>query len=177
MKTALIYSSVTGNTKSLAEEIFKETGSKADIFKIENFDTSTIDDYDFIILGFWVDRGYPDKKMIKLMAKIEGKNLAYFLTLGAYPDSDHAKKVIERTDVLLQANRNRIFGNFICQGRLARSLEEKFKKFPKGHPHEMTAERIARHKEASKHPNEEDFKNGRETFNKIISKYKREVKQ
>lgn len=175
MKIGLVYSSKTGNTKSVAKEIFKELDQASSIFSVEDFDLSSIDDYDFLILGFWVDKGYPDKKALELIKNIKNKNLAYFLTLGAYPDSEHANNVLERTEGLLKEKGNNVYGHFICQGRLAKSLEEQFKKFPKGHPHEMTPERIARHKEASKHPNQEDFKAARLTFRSILEKYKSEV--
>ncbi len=91
------------------------------------------------------------------MEKIEGKKVGVFGTLGAYPDSDHAKKTLKRVRELLEV-KNEVIAEFLCQGKVDPKLIEKFKELPAGHPHGMTEERRKRHEEASKHPNEQDIK-------------------
>ncbi len=161
MKTALIYSSKTGNTKKVGEAIFSVLPQGSQIFAIE--DAPKLDDFDFLVLGYWVDRGTADPKMKKYMEAIEGKKVAIFGTLGAYPDSDHAKDVIGNVRKLLA--KNDIVGSFICQGKVDSALVERMNKIP---GHEMTPERKARLEEAAKHPNENDFANVKKTFCEIL---------
>ena len=44
------------------------------------------------------------------------------------------------------------------------------KKFPTGHPHAVTPERLARWEAASTHPDENDLKKAEEFFSNLINK-------
>ena len=168
MRSLLVYSSKTGNTRKLAEAIGEIMPAGADFYPIE--EAPLPDSYDFIVLGFWVDRGTADQKTLAYIEKIEDKAVAFFATLGAYPDSEHAKNVVERVTGLLGA-KNRVLDHFICQGKIDPGLTEKFKELPPEHPHAMTPERMARHQEASKHPNQQDLQQAREIFQRVIMEY------
>ena len=45
------------------------------------------------------------------------------------------------------------------------------KKFPAGHPHAVTPERLARWEAASTHPDENDFKKAEEFFSDLLNKW------
>ncbi|MCK4258617.1 MAG: flavodoxin family protein [Halanaerobiales bacterium] len=165
MKVLVTYSSRTGNTKKVAEGILEIMPKGTNIFSIE--EVPSFDEYDFIALGFWVDKGTADEKSQKYMQKINHKKIGLFGTLGAYPDSEHAHKSMENVKKLLQPD-NQIRGEFMCQGKIDPQLIEQFKNLPADHPHAMTLEREARHAEASKHPNEEDIKNAQTIFKEIM---------
>lgn len=164
MKILLTYSSLTGNTKKVAEAIFDVMPEGTQICPIEQ--APSPDEYDFIIVGFWVDRENPDKKAQEYMKQIQGKKVALFGTLGASPDSEHAYRTIENAKKLVQGNI--IVGEFMCTGKIDPRITERLKNLPPGHPHGMTQERMARHIEASKHPNEKDFSRAKEVFSKIV---------
>ncbi|MFW6263393.1 MAG: flavodoxin family protein [Thermotogota bacterium] len=166
MKTLLVYSSRTGNTKKIAHEIHQVLPEGTDIFPIEQ--APAPGDYEMIIIGFWVDRGTADKKTLEYIKAIEKKKVAFFITLGAYPDSEHAKKVIENGKELL-GEKNEVLGSFICQGKIDPALTEKFKSLPPDHPHTMTPERKKRHEIAAKHPNEEDFQKAKDLFKALLN--------
>src|SRR5699024_6453147 len=100
--------------------------------------------FDLIIVGFWVDKGTADEKAKKYMEKLKGKKVGVFGTLGAYPDSDHAKKTMMRVRELLERE-NEVVAEFLCQGKVDPKLIEKFKDLPPDHPHGMTEERKKRH--------------------------------
>ena len=165
MKTLIVYSSLTGNTKMVAEAMFAAAPAGAEIYSVG--DAPAAEGYDLVAVGFWVDRGSADKNAAKYLLALRNQKVALFGTLGAYPDSDHARDCMARAAMLLDSG-NTLAGTFICQGKIAAKLRESFKNLPPDHPHAMTPERIARHEEAGKHPNEEDLAKAQEFFHKVL---------
>lgn len=165
MKSLVVYSSLTGNTKMVAEAIAEELGKNTTVVAIEE-QPDTVG-YDLVAVGFWVDRGTADKKTADYLKTLKNTKVALFATLGANPKSDHAKKSLDNAAALLSET-NTVVGSFICQGKVDPKLIEQMNKmFPAGHPHGMNAERKARHEEASKHPNGEDLLNAKKVFAQI----------
>lgn len=150
MKILVVYSSLTGNTKMIAESV-AEAIPGCDLMAVE--DLPTAETYDVIFPGFWVDRGHADDKMLAYMETIKGKKVAPFFTLGAWPDSEHADDVFEDTKKRLSGNE--IIGNYRCQGKVDPKLLERMKQMT-NNPHPNTPEREARLKEAAKHPDAND---------------------
>lgn len=105
--------------------------------------------------------------MQNYLKEIKGKKLAFFGTLGAYPDSEHAKECMRKAEDM--ALGNEVCGHFICQGRIDPKLLEMMAKMP-NNPHPMTEERRARIEEAKKHPNEDDFHAARQCFQDIFQR-------
>jgi flavodoxin len=165
MKTLLVYSSKTGNTKKVAEAIIKVLPKDSEIYSVE--EAPSPEEYDNVIMGYWINRGTADSNALEYIEKIEGKKVGFFCTLGAYPDSDHALKCLRNGHELFGV-RNEVLGSFICQGKVDPALTEKFKSLPPDHPHAMNPERKKRHEIASKHPDTEDFKNAQEVFNGLF---------
>ncbi len=58
MKCLVVYSSVTGNTRKVAEAIFQAMPPDSEIFPVES--APAPDAYDFVAVGFWGDRGTAD---------------------------------------------------------------------------------------------------------------------
>ena len=167
MKSLIVYSSVTSNTKKVAEAIAAVFPKPADLYPVET--APAADAYDVVALGFWVDRGTADQKAQAYLRTIHGKKIALFATLGAYPDSEHAAKSMANAAALL-ADDNELLGTFICQGKVTPRLVDKFKDLPPGHPHAMTPEREARHREAAKHPDTNDLEKAQALFTEYVAK-------
>ncbi len=166
MKKLIVYSSITGNTKKVAEVCKSITDENWDIQAIDN--KINLDDYNLIVLGFWVDKGTADSKSLKLIKKIKNKRVAFFATLGAYPDSNHARKTLEKVKKIFTENNNEVHSTFICQGAIDTKLIDWMKKLPKEHSHSPNEERVKRWSEAAKHPNEKDFEGAKMWFKKVI---------
>lgn len=166
MKNLVVYSSLTGNTKMVAEVIAEELGGAlADV--TQQPDPAA---YDFIAVGFWVDRGTADAKAAEYIRGLRNKQVALFATLGADPSSEHARKSLNNAANLLDSS-NTYCGDFICQGKVDPKLIEKMASlFPPGHPHGMNEERRARHQAASTHPDAEDLKSARRAFAEMKEK-------
>lgn len=165
MKILILYSSVTGNTKFLAEHLFHPVHSVT-CLPIEKKPADT--DYDLLFLGFWVYRGKPDPRMLKFMQTLSGKNIAVFGTLAAYPHSEHARRLIDFTKELIEKN-NHYLGEFLCLGRLTQKrLEEKFSPKNPNTKHPLSEERIRRLLEGQKHPDLKDCANLQEFFMQTV---------
>ncbi len=170
MRTLIVYSSLTGNTKKVAEAIAQKL-SPCDLHPVES--APAADGYDFVAVGYWVDKGMPDAKCLAYMRGIKNSKVALFGTLGAYPDSDHAKECIAKSEAVLCEgdSNNTVLGSFLCQGKVdPKVVEMMMKKAPKAHP--MTPERIARLKEAESHPDEQDCRNAQEALAGFLAKAK-----
>lgn len=161
MKIAIIYSSLTGNTKMVAEAIAAVLPG-SELYSVE--DQVDLTKYDCIAVGFWVDRGTADAKAAACLKQLNYKKVALFATLGADPKSEHAEQSLANAAAIL-ADSNKLLGTFICQGKVDPKLIAKMAKmFPAGHPHGMNEERRARHEAASTHPDAADLKAAQEKF-------------
>ena len=89
MKKIVLYTSQTGNTKKVGDAIAEQLGCESLNFR--DFE-GEVDDYDFIALGFYVDKGEAEAKFMRFLRKIHGKKLGVFMTLGAEPDGEHSRK-------------------------------------------------------------------------------------
>jgi flavodoxin len=168
MSALVVHSSKTSNTEKVAKAIHGVFPKGTDLYRVE--DAPPPDDYDLIALGFWVDKGQPDEAAKNYITKIKNKNVALFMTLGAYPDSDHARKSMQSAVDSLNKD-NTVLGTFTCHGKIADNLVKSMATLPAGHPHSMSPERKARLEEAAKHPDQKDFDNARATFTQIIQQY------
>lgn len=159
MKSLIVYSSLTGNTESVARAIGQAL--PVDIFPVKS--APDPGGYDFVCLGFWVRRAGPDPLMRRYMAGVKGRIAAFFATLAAYPASAHARKVVSAATEALAGNV--LLGHFLCQGRLPSARLAALIKGTAVNPgHPLTPERLARLQEASRHPNEDDFQKARAMF-------------
>lgn len=158
MNILITYSSETGNTKRLAEGIYKNISEdrelKVEINPIK--EVKVIDSYDAILVGYWVDKGGPNKEAAEFMKTIKNKKVGIFATLGAYPDSNYGFNCLIKGEELLKEN-NEIVGKYICQGAVSPKLIEAFRKLDSNSYHAITDEKLIRYKIAALHPNEAEM--------------------
>lgn len=166
MKTMIVYSSKTGNTKMVAESILKVMPEGCELHPVE--EAPEPEGYDLIALGCWVDKGKPDSAASEYFKKVNNTKVAVFITLGARPDTKHWDDCLESASELL--SKNEIVGSYICQGKIDPKLIEMFRKFPPDHPHAPSPESEERWRLASTHPDEDDLKNAQDAFKEILSK-------
>jgi len=163
MKILIAYSSKTGNTRKVAEAIHAEL-PKAELIDVKNSpDPSS---YDLIFLGCWIDKGTADAEAQKFIKKLDGKRIAIFSTLGAYPDSDHAIKSLENIATLLSSCT--VVDRWICQGAIDPKLIAWMSELPGEHPHSPDDARRKRWKDAQSHPDKQDFENVRAWAAKVV---------
>ncbi len=168
MKILITYSSRTGNTKKVAEAIYDIMPSDAVIAPVELAPDPA--EFDFVAVGYWVDKGMPDDLAKEFMARISNKKVGLFGTLGAWPDSDHAKECMAAAVKLVEDNNNTVTCQFICMGKVDPRLIEAMQKMPEAAArHAMTPERKARLEEAAKHPDDNDLERARMVFSSALN--------
>jgi flavodoxin len=76
MKTLVVYSSQSGNTKKLADAVYESIADEKEILSVE--EAPAPENYDFIVLGFWLKAGKPDPKAQEYLPKIgKGKKVSF----------------------------------------------------------------------------------------------------
>lgn len=162
-RAAVVYSSVTGNTRRVAEALTLE---RFPLFSVTQ--APDLDAYDLLALGFWVRKGLPDARAQRCWAGLHGKRIFLFGTLGAWPHSAHARRCLEGAHALLTANGNQIVGEFLCQGRVSPQVLAASAR--KG-THPMTEGRAARLAEAARHPHAGDLAAARACWQSVLAAF------
>ena len=161
LRAAVIYSSVTGNTRQIAEALAL---GHLPLFSVTQQPDPAA--YDLLALGFWVRKGLPDARAQRCWAGIHDKPVFLFGTLGAWPHSPHAVRCLEGARALLTANGNRIVGEFLCQGKVSPHVLAASAR--KG-THPMTEGRAARLAEAARHPDAGDIAAARACWQSVLA--------
>lgn len=152
-KWGVFYSSVTGNTRQIAEQIAATAGN-ADILPMEKI-PADLSCYDIVALGYWVKRGKPDPRTLRFLPQIKNANVVFFETHGTDPHSEHAITAFARAAYLLGPGCN-ILGTFDCQGKINPALLEMRKNAAPDDPHGGVKAQ-ERWQRATSHPDEEDL--------------------
>ena len=79
MRTCIVYSSCTGNTRKVAEAMAEASGLPCCALRHD----PDPQDYDLLAVGFWVRKGLPDARPQRYIQSIQDKNNITFGTLGA----------------------------------------------------------------------------------------------
>lgn len=158
MKTLIVYSSKSGNTKKLAESAAAFLPGEVDLKPVE--EKPEIDGYDLVLVGFWFQGGLPDPESGMYLSELKAEKLFLFATHGAAADSEHAKNGMREAEQLASASR--VIGRFNCQGEVRPAvLETAAKKDP---PPPWLAEG----REALGHPDAADISRFRSVLEKLV---------
>lgn len=162
-KWLIVYSSVTGNTKQIAEAMYSSFAeNEADIISVKEADTISLDDYDYIAVGYWLTRGGPDKSVQDFLAKITHKTVVLFQTHGAEPGSEHAVTAFARAAYKL-GDECTILGTFSSQGKINPTLlARRHNNTDKNDPHAATERNKKRWEQAANHPDEQDLQRAKD---------------
>jgi flavodoxin len=127
MKTLIVYSSKTGNTKKLAESVSDMIGGEKSLCPVSEAPDPA--GYDLVVLGFWLKAGKPDPASSDYLAGVGDSRLFLFATHAAAVDSAHAEKAMEHAKSLCPSAQ--IAGTFNCPGEVDPVfLEKAYKKDP-----------------------------------------------
>ncbi len=129
MKILMFYSSKTGNTEKLCLGVADALKAEHDIDVKKAKEKFDSEDYDLVIAGFWVDKGTANREALKKIKKIKNKKLLFLGTMGAAPDSDHGRDVVENVAKLVDES-NQYLGVFLARGLVAEKLIKRMKMLP-----------------------------------------------
>jgi flavodoxin len=158
MKKLVVYYSLTGNTKKVAEAIYEvlpEPKSLKPLAEVQN-----VDDYDLIFIGFPVhSHSLPYKVETFLKNLPSGKKIALFMTHGSIPGTRLSLEAMEQALVL--TGQNKVLGTFSCRGKVSPQALEILGKSPE---HELWTEMAVT---AASHPDQHDLEDAK-TFARLV---------
>lgn len=164
MKIAIIYSSITGNTKLLAETIKNELKEDAVYFGKPNDDI----DADIYFIGSWTNKGDASIDIINYLKKLKNKKIAYFATAGYGGSSEYYNTLFNRVKQYIDSS-NTILGSFYCQGKMPIQVKERYVKIITEHPEDKNLEvSLKNFEDALTHPDKKDLENVKKWVNKIL---------
>jgi flavodoxin len=146
----VVYSSVTGNTKKLAEAVYEALPNDKEIFELG--ESPDLAGYDLVAVGFWFKSGKPNPETMEYLPKLGGKSAFIFATHGAPAEYDHVTQGME--EARGAAGGAKILGSFSCMGTVNPKVLEKVRSMPE----EKRPVWISRAEEAAGHPNDGDIR-------------------
>lgn len=129
-KIAIIYKSLTGNTKLLAEAVRAELKDEEIVCFGEPQESVEADLY---IVGSWTDKGVCDEKIAGFLQTLRNKEIAYFGTAGFGGSEEYYERIYSRVRALMDES-NTAAGYFMCQGRMPESVRSRYEKLLKEQP-------------------------------------------
>jgi len=115
MKSLVVYSTQTDNTKKLAYTLYDSLPGEKEISFVG--DAPDPNDYDFVAVGFWLMAGKPDPKAAEYLERIKAEQAIFlFATHGAAKGSDHARQGMQHAlEIAAGAS---VMGTYSCQGEV-----------------------------------------------------------
>ena len=165
-KWAVIYSSVTGNTRTIAEAIAEQAGD-ADVFRVQEA-PEDLSGYEVVALGYWLRLGQPDPLMLKYLPKVHDAQVVFFQTHGTAPTSEHAITSFARAGYNLGPGCT-ILGTFGCRGKINPAMLAKRKNAGPDDPH-GGPKSMERWKLASTHPDAQDIADAKDLVDRMKHK-------
>ncbi len=150
MKSLVVYSSQTGNTRKLAEALFEMLPDEKEIYAVA--DAPEPANYDLVAIGFWVMGGNPDPDTAQYLDRIGKQKLFLFGTHGVPKNSPEAVNAMNSTRKAVP--KAEVVGTYNCEGELSSQLIDMAEKDPnappwikdpsgsKGHPDEANIREI-----------------------------------
>ena len=153
-KWAVIYSSVTGNTRTIAEAIAEQAGD-ADVFRVQEA-PEDLSGYEVVALGYWLRLGQPDPLMLKYLPKGHDAQVVFFQTSFARAGYNLGPGCT-------------ILGTFGCRGKINPAMLAKRKNAGPDDPH-GGPKSMERWKLASTHPDAQDIADAKDLVDRMKHK-------
>ena len=153
---SIIFSSVTGNTKLLANAIRDALPQEnCDYFGISSIRENPATELLFI--GFWTDKGTADEATLKLLETLRNKKIFLFGTAGFGGSEEHYQKILAKTKEAIDAS-NTIVGEYMCQGKMPLSVKERYVKMIEEHGHKPNLDALLENFDSAlSHPDANDL--------------------
>ena len=159
---SIIFSSLTGNTKILAETIRA-------VLPAENCDYYGVPETqelhsEILYIGFWTDKGNADNATLELLSKLRGKKVFLFGTAGFGGSVAYFQKILDHVKQSVDPS-NTVVGEYMCQGKMPQSVRDRYMKMKAQPEHPANIDALIENFDrALSHPDEDDL----ERLRKII---------
>ena len=154
-KYSIVYSSLTGNTKVLADAIHEALPqNECEYFGVSD---TVIPSSELLYIGFWTDKGNADTKTLQLLSQLKNKQIFLFGTAGFGGSDIYFRKILSQVKQFIDAS-NVIVGEYMCQGKMPQSVRERYVKMKENpeHPDNIDA-LIENFDRALSHPDSDDL--------------------
>ena len=153
-KIAIIYKSLTGNTRQVAEAIRDALGGEEIVYFGEPKPDIVADLY---FVGSWTDKGSCDGTVGEYLKQLEGKKLAVFGTAGYGGSREYYQKLACRVTECVP-DTSEVLGSFYCQGKMPIGVRNRYVAMLREHPEDQKLNASVKNfDEALSHPDEKDF--------------------
>lgn len=155
MRYSIVYSSNTGNTRQLAEEIEKALPA-GELVYCGAPDAAALQ-ADVLFVGFWTDKGSCDEKVAELLKQADGKTVYLFGTAGFGQSQQYFDQILARVRENLPAGA--VYGGgFMCQGRMPQAVRSRYEAMQAKEPENARYKMLIENFDAAlAHPNTDDL--------------------
>lgn len=155
MRYSIVYSSNTGNTRQLAEEIEKALPA-GELVYCGAPDAAALQ-ADVLFVGFWTDKGSCDEKVAELLKQADGKTVYLFGTAGFGQSRQYFDQILARVRENLPAGA--VYGGgFMCQGRMPQAVRSRYEAMQAKEPENARYKMLIENFDAAlAHPNTDDL--------------------
>lgn len=165
MRIAVVYKSVSGNTKRLAEAVCEAL--KEDVVYIGEPGEGI--EADFYFVGSWTDKGMCCPEISDFIRTLDNRKAAYFGTAGFGGSEEYYHSLFERVRKLCPDSCE-MEEYFFCQGKMPMSVRSRYVSMLQEHPEDKKLEAsIKNFDEALEHPDEADLEHVKEWAVRVIS--------
>ncbi|RHS94853.1 flavodoxin family protein BilS [Erysipelatoclostridium sp. AM42-17] len=168
MKIAIIYDSLTGNTKMLAQHI-EMTCQNEEIVYIGKPKEIQADLY---FIGSWTDKGNCSESIQQYVKTLDNKKIVYFATCGFGGSQTYFDQLKQRFKQILPASTT-LVDCFICQGKMPESVKQRYLSLLKKNPDNQQLQlALNNFEQALSHPDQQDLNNLQNLTLQIIHQVK-----
>ena len=131
MKTdqySILFSSLTGNTKKLADAIHKTLPQN----DCEYFGAikTPVPSSELLYIGFWTDKGNADNETLTLLSTLKNRRIFLFGTAGFGGSDAYFQKILGQVRQSIDPS-NTIIGEYMCQGKMPMSVRQRYEEMKK----------------------------------------------
>lgn len=158
MKIAIVYKSLTGNTKQVAEAVRDALDGEIVYFGSPKSGIEA----DFYLIGSWTDKGMCDGEITEFLKTLNGKKIAFFGTAGFGGSEEYYQALYARVSDAVPES-NRMLGSFYCQGKMPISVRNRYVAMLREHPEDKKlAVSVKNFDAALSHPDANDLERAAE---------------
>ena len=116
---SIIFSSMTGNTRKLADKIHEILPKES----CDYFGTADAQgtESELLYIGFWTDKGNADSDTLDFLSKLKNKKIFLFGTAGFGGSDAYFQKILGQVRQSIDPS-NTIIGEYMCQGKMPQSV-------------------------------------------------------
>lgn len=156
MRYMIVYSSITGNTETIAKAIKDTLDEKYCVYYGSPSEVLT-QEAGIIFVGFWVYKGSCPEEIKKYLQTLKNKKIFLFGTAGFGGSNTYFETILKDVKENISAS-NSIIDCFLCQGKMPHKVLERYKKMLIEQPKNSSiSDMITNYENALSHPDIHDI--------------------